>query len=108
MQYVYDEYTLLEAVVERDIEAVQAIIDDNPTEEELNERDRSGRVSLLNLLHGYPAHDIYITSHLCRCNVIFLAYRKRICANYTGASIFYLTHPFRPLGKMKNRVFSRV
>ena len=44
MQYVYEEYTLLEAVVERDIEAVQAIIDDNPTEEELNERDRSGRV----------------------------------------------------------------
>ena len=45
MQYVYEEYTLLEAVVERDIEAVQAIIDDTPTEEELNERDKSGRVS---------------------------------------------------------------
>ena len=47
MQYVYEEYTLLEAVVERDIEAVQAIIDDNPTEEELNERDRSGRVRII-------------------------------------------------------------
>lgn len=46
MQYVYEEYTLLEAVVERDIEAVQAILDDNPTEEELNERDKSGRVSV--------------------------------------------------------------
>ena len=44
MQYMYDEYTLLEAVIERDIEAVQAILDDNPTEEELNERDKSGRV----------------------------------------------------------------
>ena len=50
MQYVYEEYTLLEAVVERDIEAVQAIIDDNPTEEELNERDRSGRVNYIYIL----------------------------------------------------------
>ena len=50
MQYVYEEYTLLEAVVERDIEAVQAIIDDNPTEEELNERDRSGRVNYFYIL----------------------------------------------------------
>ena len=52
MQYMYDEYTLLEAVIERDIEAVQAILDDNPTEDELNERDKSGRVrpSIYNII----------------------------------------------------------
>lgn len=37
----YDEYTLLEACLEYDFEAVQNILDDTPTDEELNERDQS-------------------------------------------------------------------
>lgn len=40
----YDEYTLLEACLEYDFEAVQNILDDTPTDEELNERDQSGKV----------------------------------------------------------------
>ena len=44
LTYMYEEYTLLEACIERDLEAIQTILDDNPTEEELNERDKSGRV----------------------------------------------------------------
>lgn len=42
----YDEYTLLEACLEYDFEAVQNILDDTPTDEELNERDQSGKTAL--------------------------------------------------------------
>ncbi|XP_067685971.1 uncharacterized protein [Haliotis asinina] len=44
--YGYEDLTFLEACIEQDVEAVQAILDENPTEEEINERDRSGRTGL--------------------------------------------------------------
>lgn len=46
----YDEYSLLEACLEYDFEAVQNILDDAPTDEELNERDQSGKVGYRGLL----------------------------------------------------------
>ena len=39
---------------------------------------------------------------------VILAYRTKISLNYTGASKFYLTHPYPSRGKDKNREFSRV
>lgn len=45
LQCLYDEFTLLEVVVEGDYESVQSILDDNPSVDELNERDRTGKVS---------------------------------------------------------------
>ena len=43
--YCYEDLTFLEACLEADLDAIQAIVEENPTEEEINERDRSGRVS---------------------------------------------------------------
>ena len=46
LQCLYDEFTLLEVVVEGDYESVQSILDDNPSVDELNERDRTGKVNI--------------------------------------------------------------
>ncbi|XP_063412180.1 ankyrin repeat domain-containing protein 33B-like [Mytilus trossulus] len=46
LQCLYDEFTLLEVVMEGDFESVQSILDDNPTVDELNERDRTGKTAL--------------------------------------------------------------
>lgn len=46
LQCLYDEFTLLEVVMEGDFESVQSILDDNPTVDELNERDRTGKVHM--------------------------------------------------------------
>lgn len=46
LQCLYDEFTLLEVVIEGDFESVQSILDDNPTVDELNERDRTGKTAL--------------------------------------------------------------
>jgi hypothetical protein len=43
--YCYEDLTFLEACLEADLDAIQSIIEENPTEEEINEQDRSGRVS---------------------------------------------------------------
>ena len=45
--YCYEDLTFLEACLDADVDAIQAILEENPTEEEINERDRSGRVSVL-------------------------------------------------------------
>lgn len=42
--YCYEDLTFLEACLEADLDAIAAILEENPTEEEMNERDRSGRV----------------------------------------------------------------
>lgn len=43
-EYGYEDLTFLEACMDNDLDAIAAIVDDNPTEEEINERDRCGRV----------------------------------------------------------------
>ena len=48
----YDEYTLLEACIDGDLESLQNILDDNPTNDELNERDPGGKV-ILRGKHSY-------------------------------------------------------
>ena len=50
--YCYEDLTFLEACLEADLDAIQAIVEENPTEEEINERDRSGRVSRPQLSTG--------------------------------------------------------
>ena len=42
---LFEDLTLLEACIDGDVESVQLILDDNPTVEELNERDHTGKVS---------------------------------------------------------------
>ena len=46
LQCLYEKFTLLEVVMEGDLENVQSILDDNPTVDELNERDRTGKVHM--------------------------------------------------------------
>ncbi|XP_060072177.1 ankyrin repeat domain-containing protein 33B-like [Ylistrum balloti] len=43
---LYDDLTLLEACQEGDIESVQNILEDTPTDEEINESDRTGKTAL--------------------------------------------------------------
>ena len=52
LQCLYDEFTLLEVVIEGDFESVQSILDDNPTVDELNERDRTGKVRFQSYVSG--------------------------------------------------------
>ena len=52
LQCLYDEFTLLEVVIEGDFESVQSILDDNPTIDELNERDRTGKVRFQSYASG--------------------------------------------------------
>ncbi|XP_050418548.1 ankyrin repeat domain-containing protein 24 [Patella vulgata] len=58
--YGYEDLTFLEACLDSDIEAIQAIIEENPTEDEINERDRSGRTGMSHICAAglYPAIDI--------------------------------------------------
>ena len=42
--YSYEDLTFLEACLDANLDAIQSIAEENPTEEEVNERDRSGRV----------------------------------------------------------------
>ncbi len=44
VDYEYEDLTFLEACMDGDLDAMVAILDENPTEDEINERDRSGRV----------------------------------------------------------------
>ncbi|XP_055870404.1 photoreceptor ankyrin repeat protein-like isoform X2 [Biomphalaria glabrata] len=48
-EYGYEDLTFLEACMDNDLDAIAAIVDDNPTEEEINERDRCGRTGLSHL-----------------------------------------------------------
>jgi hypothetical protein len=57
----YDEYTLLEACLEYDFEAIQNILDDSPTDEELNERDQTGKVCYkISMIIYYLIHNAEI------------------------------------------------
>ncbi|KAH9498315.1 Ankyrin repeat domain-containing protein 33B, partial [Bulinus truncatus] len=48
-EYGYEDLTFLEACMDNDLDAIAAIVDDSPTEEEINERDRCGRTGLSHL-----------------------------------------------------------
>ncbi|CAG5115298.1 unnamed protein product [Candidula unifasciata] len=48
-EYGYEDLTFLEACMDGDLDAIAAIVEDNPTEEEINERDRCGRTGLSHL-----------------------------------------------------------
>ncbi|XP_061184652.1 ankyrin repeat domain-containing protein 33B-like [Saccostrea echinata] len=80
----YDEYTLLEACLEYDFEAVQNILDDSPTDEELNERDKSGKTALchacasgmlpiVQLLSEVPEVDVNLSDKEGNSPLIFAA-----------------------------------
>ncbi|XP_070180346.1 uncharacterized protein [Littorina saxatilis] len=58
--YCYEDLTFLEACLEGDLDAIQSIVEENPTEEEINERDRSGRTGISHLCSSglAPAVDI--------------------------------------------------
>ncbi|XP_025082740.1 neurogenic locus notch homolog protein 4-like [Pomacea canaliculata] len=58
--YCYEDLTFLEACLEADLDAIAAILEENPTEEEMNERDRSGRTGLSHLCSSglAPAVDL--------------------------------------------------
>lgn len=48
-----DDITILDACIECDIEALHVLLEDCPQYEEVNEVDRSGRVSALFLLFSF-------------------------------------------------------
>ncbi|KAL8591022.1 hypothetical protein ACOMHN_002567 [Nucella lapillus] len=58
--YCYEDLTFLEACLDADYDAIQSIVEENPTEEEINEQDRSGRTGFSHLCSGglAPAVDI--------------------------------------------------
>lgn len=69
-EYGYEDLTFLEACMDGDLDAMAAIIDDNPTEEEINERDRCGRVKI-KLSASYfsilaTAAAFCILTHICQ------------------------------------------
>ncbi|XP_076458400.1 uncharacterized protein LOC143292101 [Babylonia areolata] len=58
--YCYEDLTFLEACLDVDYDAIQAIVEENPTEDEINEQDRSGRTGFSHLCSSglAPAVDI--------------------------------------------------
>ena len=64
-----DDYRFIDACIDGDHEAVQAILEDDFTRDEINERDKSGRVSsyerniIVYALYIYIC--IYIYNHYC-------------------------------------------
>ncbi|KAL8593301.1 hypothetical protein ACOMHN_009954 [Nucella lapillus] len=80
----YEDLTFLEACLETDLDAVQAILEENPTEEEINERDRCGRTGLshlcssglapaVNMLSEVPEVDVNIPDKDGNTPLIFAA-----------------------------------
>lgn len=59
--YYEDDYRFIDACIDGDLEAVQAILEDDFTKEEINERDKSGRVSsyediIISIIYIYIVH----------------------------------------------------
>ncbi|XP_059142863.1 ankyrin repeat domain-containing protein 33B-like, partial [Physella acuta] len=48
-EYGYEDLTFLEACMDNDLDAIASIVEDSPTDEEINERDRCGRTGLSHL-----------------------------------------------------------
>ncbi|ESP01760.1 hypothetical protein LOTGIDRAFT_172407 [Lottia gigantea] len=82
--YGYEDLTFLEACLENDIDCIQSIVEENPTEDELNERDRSGRTGMshicaiglfqaIDILSDAPEIDINIPDKEGNSPLIFAA-----------------------------------
>ncbi|KAK7506271.1 hypothetical protein BaRGS_00002383, partial [Batillaria attramentaria] len=67
--YCYEDLTFLEACLEADLDAIQAIVEENPTEEEINERDRCGRTGLSHLSANGLAPGVDILSDVPEVDV---------------------------------------
>ncbi|XP_076459480.1 uncharacterized protein LOC143292784 isoform X2 [Babylonia areolata] len=67
--YSYEDLTFLEACLEADLDAIQAILEENPTEEEINERDRCGRTGLSHLCSNGLAQAVDILSDVPEVDV---------------------------------------